>query len=85
MFEQAKAELEIGALKNKLSEAVEDGLDATRRTIKRSRRAAGDLVDETAHHIKRDPLRSVAITFGAGLGLGALIGWLSARTCCKNL
>ena len=26
----------------------------------------------------------VAVTFGAGIGLGALIGWLTARTCCKN-
>lgn len=83
MFEQAK-ELEFGALKNKVAEAVDEGLDATRRTIKRSQRAAEDLVDETAHCIKRDPLRSVAVTFGAGIGLGALIGWLTARTCCKN-
>lgn len=83
MFEQAK-EIEFGALKNKVSEAVEEGLDATRRTIKRSRRAAEDLVEEIAHQIKRDPLRAVAVTFGVGLGLGALIGWLSARTCCKN-
>ena len=29
---------------------------------------------------RRDPLRSVAITFAVGLGIGALAGWLTGRS-----
>ena len=50
-----------------------------RRIAKRGRYAAEDLVDETTYRIKRDPLRSVAITFAIGLGVGALAGWMAGR------
>jgi len=62
------------------SHAVEDAMTEARRMAKRGRYAAEDLVDETAHRIKRDPLRSVAITLAVGLGVGALAGWLAGRS-----
>ena len=75
--------VEVGAeaarLKVRASHAVEDAVVEARRLAKRGRYAAEDLVDETTYRIKRDPLRSVAITFAVGLGVGALAGWLAGR------
>src|SRR5216684_3203602 len=76
--------VELGAeasrLKVRVSHAAEDAMTEARRMVKRGRNAAEDLVDETAYRIKRDPLRSVAITFAVGLGVGALAGWLAGRS-----
>jgi len=70
---------EASRLKVKASHAVEDAMIEARRLAKRGRYAAEDLVDDTAYRIKRDPLRSVAITLAVGLGVGALAGWLAGR------
>ena len=76
--------VELGAeaarLKARAAHAVEDTMVEARRLAKRGRYAAEDLVDETTYRIKRDPLRSVAITFAVGLGIGALAGWLTGRS-----
>jgi ElaB/YqjD/DUF883 family membrane-anchored ribosome-binding protein len=76
--------VELGAeaarLKVRASHAVEDTMVEARRLAKRGRYAAEDLVDDAAYRIKRDPLRSVAITFAVGLGIGALAGWLTGRS-----
>jgi ElaB/YqjD/DUF883 family membrane-anchored ribosome-binding protein len=76
--------VELGAeaarLKVRATHAVEDTMVEARRLVKRGRYAAEDLVDETTYRIKRDPLRSVAITFAVGLGVGALAGWLTGRS-----
>ena len=75
--------VELGAeaarLKVRASHAVEDTMVEARRLAKRGRYAAEDLVDETVYRIKRDPLRSIAVTFAVGLGIGALAGWLTGR------
>ena len=70
---------EASRLKVQASHAVEDAMIEARRLAKRGRYAAEDLVDETTYRIKRDPLRSVAVTFAVGLGIGALAGWLAGR------
>jgi len=75
-----EAGAEATRLKVKASHAVEDAMLEARRIAKRGRYVAEDLVDETAYRIKRDPLRSVAITFALGLGVGALAGWLAGRS-----
>lgn len=75
----AYAGMEVDRMKVKMAQAVDDGVDAARKAVKRSRHAAEDMIDETAYKIKHDPLQSVAITFGIGLGLGVLIGWILGR------
>lgn len=70
---------EAGRLRRKVTGAVEEKYDEARRVIRRGQHAAEDLVDETSYRIKRDPLASVAVTFGVGLGLGLLIGALVKR------
>ena len=71
---------EAARLKARASSAVEDAVIEARRFAKRSRYAAEDLVDNTSYRIKRDPLRSVAITLAVGLAVGALAGWLCGRS-----
>lgn len=75
----ARTESKVEELKNNASQAIEDGIEGVKRMAKRGRHATEDFVDDTAHRIKQDPLRSVGITFGIGLGLGAIIGLLVTR------
>ncbi|NOT61873.1 MAG: hypothetical protein HOP19_16790 [Acidobacteria bacterium] len=70
---------EAGQIKEQVEHAVDDGIRAAKRAAKNGRHAAVDLLDETAYRIKHDPLRSVALGFGAGIGLGAMLGWLVTR------
>jgi ElaB/YqjD/DUF883 family membrane-anchored ribosome-binding protein len=79
---QAGAEAaQFGAsrLKTVLEETVQDGVTATKRLAMRGRNALEDGAEQTAHRIKRDPLRSVAIACGIGFGLGVLGVWLASR------
>jgi ElaB/YqjD/DUF883 family membrane-anchored ribosome-binding protein len=71
---------EVSRLKTEASQAVEDRVVAARRLAKRSRYAAEDLIDDVAHHIKHEPLRSVAIGLAIGFGMGALAVWIATRT-----
>ncbi len=75
----AQATAEADRLRRRVAHAVEDRYDEARRAVRRGRYAAEDLVDETSHRIKRDPLASVATTFGVGLAAGMIIGWLMKR------
>ncbi len=72
----AKAGLKVEEIKEKVTHAIEDGMVDARRMVKRGRYAAEDLVEDTAHRIKKDPWASVGITFGVGVVFGATIGWL---------
>jgi ElaB/YqjD/DUF883 family membrane-anchored ribosome-binding protein len=73
--QMAYAGYEVERLRAKASHAFEDGLMDAKRMVKRGRYAAEDLLEETAHRIKKEPLQSVAVTFGAGVGLGIFVGW----------
>jgi ElaB/YqjD/DUF883 family membrane-anchored ribosome-binding protein len=75
----AQAGENMGRLRRKVTNTVEDKYDDARRAIRRGRHAAEDLVDEASYRVKRDPLNSVAITFGVGLGMGVRIGWFLKR------
>lgn len=70
---------EAARLKVRASHAVDDALLEGRRLAKRARYAAVDRVDEARYRVKHDPLRSIAITFAVGLGVGALAGFLAGR------
>jgi ElaB/YqjD/DUF883 family membrane-anchored ribosome-binding protein len=70
---------EVSRLKTEASQAVEDQVVAARRLAKRGRYAAEDLIDDAAHRIKRDPLRSVAIGLAIGFALGILTGWMATH------
>src|SRR4030095_4300792 len=70
---------EAARLKTTASHAVEDAVTEAKRFAKRSRYAAEDLMEDAAHRVKRDPLRSVAFGFVLGLSLGALAVWVTTH------
>lgn len=72
--EETKAEA-----KAKVMEAVEEA----KRAIAKSKIQFEDLKDTATYRIKKAPLASVAIVFGAGILLGALFGSVATKAA-KN-
>ena len=70
-----KAGWEVVHLKSDLTNAAKD----LRRVARKGRYAAEDFLNEVAVVVKRKPLKSIGITFGFALGVGALAGWLGTR------
>jgi ElaB/YqjD/DUF883 family membrane-anchored ribosome-binding protein len=70
---------EVSRLQTEASLAVEDAVTEAKRLAKRGRHAGEDLIDDAADHIKREPLRSVAMGLAIGFGLGALAVWIATR------
>ena len=79
----AKMAVKVEGLKGTASHLYEDTLVDARRMAKKGRHAAEDFVDDTSYRIKKQPLRSVGITFGIGLGLGMLTGWMMGRNISR--
>ncbi len=71
----AKIGCNIVHLRSKLTNAREDAGTVVRKGC----RAAEDFADEVAFTVKRQPLKSIARTFGVALGIGTLTGWLVTR------
>ena len=70
---------EAARMKTAASHAVEDAVTEGKRLAKRSRYAAEDLMEDAAHRVKRDPLRSVTLGVAIGLGVGALAVWVATH------
>ena len=62
-------------LKSQLKSAAKD----VKRAARRSWYASGNFIDEVSFAVKRQPMKSMGITFGVALGIGALAGWLGTR------
>lgn len=74
---------EAARLKTAASHAVEDAVTEAKRLTKRSRYVAEDFMEDAAHRVKRDPLRSVGLSFAIGLGTGALAVWMATRNATE--
>jgi ElaB/YqjD/DUF883 family membrane-anchored ribosome-binding protein len=70
---------EAGRVKEVVADAVEDGINAAKRAVKQGRRAAEGFIDDAEHQVRRNPLSAIGVSFGIGLGLGIVIGALTAR------
>ena len=66
--------------KTAFSAKLDEGRIAAERILKHSRYAIEDGIEETAHRIKRHPLRTFAIAFAAGAALGFLVPHLRNST-----
>lgn len=62
-----------------VADAVEDGIGAAKRVVKQSGDAAEEFFDDTTKRLQRHPIETVVASFAAGLAVGVLIGWISAR------
>jgi ElaB/YqjD/DUF883 family membrane-anchored ribosome-binding protein len=67
---------EASRFKTAASHVIEDAVTDAKQLTKRSRYAAEDFMKDAARRVKRDPLRSVALGFAVGLGMGALAVWV---------
>ena len=70
-------------LRGSLTDIVEDSIVSSRRTLKRGRDRAEDLLETASHNVRRHPLGSVAGAFGLGTLAGLLIVSLRHRSCSK--
>ncbi len=62
-----------------MADAFEDSIAAAKRIGKDTSDAAEQLMDDTSQRIKRHPVETVVGAFGAGIMLGAFLGWLTHR------
>jgi ElaB/YqjD/DUF883 family membrane-anchored ribosome-binding protein len=67
-----------------VADVLEDGGGAARRVTKQGSDAATELIDNTRRRVQRHPLETVAATFAAGIGTGAVIGWMMRRRQRSN-
>jgi ElaB/YqjD/DUF883 family membrane-anchored ribosome-binding protein len=75
---------EAGLLKTIASDAVEDGVHAARRAIKRGAHEVDDLRDAAASRVRKAPLLSIALAAGAGMLVGIVFGWLGRRATTQR-
>jgi ElaB/YqjD/DUF883 family membrane-anchored ribosome-binding protein len=55
-------------------EALQDRLDETARALKVVKRRVEDFEDVAARYVKREPVKALAITAGAALAIGLMVG-----------
>jgi ElaB/YqjD/DUF883 family membrane-anchored ribosome-binding protein len=73
---------EVQLLKSLAADAVEDGVHAAKRAIKSVQRRVeelGDLKDEAAYRVKRQPFKALGIAVGVGLVFGLAVAWVGGR------
>jgi ElaB/YqjD/DUF883 family membrane-anchored ribosome-binding protein len=71
----AKMGSDIANLKSNLTGLAKD----TRRAVRKGRHAIEEFVDEATLCVKKQPLKAIGFTFGAGMAIGALTGWFATR------
>ena len=72
---------EARLVKSMARDAGEEGVHAAKRAIRQVQRSVEkleDFRDETAHYVKRQPLKAVGMAAGAGLVFGIVVGWIGA-------
>ena len=62
-----------------MAEAIDEGVGAIKRAVKRSGDLAEEMMDDTTQRVKRHPVETVVATFALGLIVGGLIGWMASR------
>jgi len=70
---------EARRLKTLASDAVEDGVYAAKRAITHGLHGLEDLRDTASYRIKKAPLMTVGLAFGAGIALGAVVALFAGR------
>src|SRR5436190_23151282 len=78
----AQISQETKRLTSRAADAIEDGVHTTRRAIKSVQRRVeklGDLKDEAAYRVKRQPWLAIGMGVGIGLGCGVAVGWVASR------
>lgn len=74
---------EVKLMKTIATDAAEDGARAARRAVRQTVHRAEDLMDETTHQIKRQPLKAIGLALVAGSCVGLVAGWLGRRALVR--
>lgn len=72
---------------DKVAEAKARALDAVeeaKRAVTRGKRQLEDLRDTAAYRVKKAPLMSVGLGFGAGILLGGVLGIIAGKACSSG-
>ena len=80
----AQIGIEAERLKDTVTNAMEDSVNAAKHAAKQGRYAVEDLVDEATYTVKRHPLQSIGITIGVGFALGTMFGLALSRVKLTN-
>ena len=75
----AKLRDEVRAITSMAEEAIDTGKKAADRALREARRRVdefADLREGAVEEMKRQPIRTAGVAFGAGVGLGLALGWL---------
>ena len=70
---------EVSRIKSIVTDAVDDGVRSALKAVKQGRDVAGDAIHDARYAIKRNPLQAMGIVFAAGVMIGSIVTWLSAR------
>jgi ElaB/YqjD/DUF883 family membrane-anchored ribosome-binding protein len=71
----AKMGSELTNLKSNLLSFAKDA----KRAVRKGRYTAEEFVDEAALRVKKEPLKAIGFTLGAGVAIGAVAAWLATR------
>src|SRR6476660_7684892 len=75
----AKLSNEAHAVTSRAADAVEDGVYAAKRAVRRGVAQLGDLQEEGRYRVKRHPFKAIGLAAGIGLLLGIAIGWVGSQ------
>ncbi len=70
---------QISRATSAVADAIEDSIGAAKRIGKRGSEAAEEFMDDTTQRIKRHPIETVMMAFGAGVIVGGFVSWLAGR------
>jgi hypothetical protein len=63
----------VSAIRDSITENVEERARLARRALRRGRNTAEDLVDTATLRVRRDPISSVALAFASGAIAGSMV------------
>jgi len=70
---------DVRSIASVAEDAIDDGVDAARRTARSVRRGLEKAEDDAAYYVRRQPLKTVGVAAGVGLVVGIAAGWLVAK------
>ncbi len=70
---------EAARLRAAVAEAIEEGVDAARRSAKRARHIAEEVIDDAETSVRHHPITTVGVAALGAFTAGALLGFLLGR------
>lgn len=66
----------VSRIKSVVSDAMGDGIRSAQKAAKHGKAFAQDTIQDARYAIKRKPLQSAGIVFGAGVLIGSFVTWM---------